>query len=146
MLIKTILKRSSFLFIVLAGILVGSIGYAAVSPMYSQKESGSNTNFPMNEFGESYGSAKDVPYEKLPDLIKAIGIDGKQGYVRKTELEGPNPKTPEEALALQAKDNTDRYINVYESDGKTIIDKYKILSASETLRISSERQKEKEQK
>ena len=127
--IKTVLKKSSFFIIILCCMLIGSIGYAAVKKIPPQESLASNPNFPQNESGETYGSSLDAtPYEKGPDLIKAIGVDGTIGYVRATELEGELPKSPEEALAMQAKDkaNGGREISLYKSDGKTIIGKFKI--------------------
>jgi hypothetical protein len=89
-----------------------------------------NPKFPKNDLGETYGSGLDSsPYERGPDLIKAMGIDGTIGYVRRTEADGPMPKTPEEALAMQAKQINPRYINLYECDGKTIIGEFKIGSS-----------------
>lgn len=90
-----------------------------------------NPKYPRNESGETYGSrAGNSPFEKGPDLIKAEGVNGVIGYVRYTELNGEEPKTPEEALALQAKGTAGRVVNLYESDGKTIIDKFFIGKGS----------------
>lgn len=43
--------------------------------------------YPVNANGESYGSTLlfDIVGEE-PDLIQAEGMDGTEGYVRKTEL------------------------------------------------------------
>lgn len=138
--IKSILKKSSFLFIVLAGTLIGVFAYAAAGNIPSRESlTGSNPNFPKNKSGETYGSARDVsPNEKDPDLIKARGINGKIGYVRATDLEEDEPKTPEEALAQQTKQTT-RVINVYESDGNTIIDKFEIRPGNINPREKSEK-------
>ena len=124
--IKAIYKKSSFLIFILSGMLIGSIGYASMNPIPPQESLAQNKNFPQNESGETYGSGRGVsPYEKEPDLINAEGIDGTIGYVRAAELDGEEPKSPEEALAQQAKE-TVRYVNLYKSDGKTIIGKFKI--------------------
>jgi hypothetical protein len=73
--------------------------------------------------GQTYGSASDAPsYEDEPDLIRAIGIDGTIGYVKKEELNGPMPKTPEEAVKLN--DAIPREIPLYDVDGETIIGKF----------------------
>ena len=97
-----------------------------MNPIPPQESLPQNPNFPRNELGETYGSGLDAtPYEKQPDLIKAQGIDGTSGYIRTTELDGEPPRTPEEALAQQA-NRTVRYVNLYESNGKTIIGKFKI--------------------
>ena len=72
-----------------------------------------------NAQGESYGSLADArtPAEE-PDLILAISDEGEQGYVEKEALNGPTPRTPEEAAQLSS---GPRVIPVYESDGTTRI-------------------------
>lgn len=80
--------------------------------------------YPQNEKGQTYGSALDAPsYEGEPDLIKAYGIDGTIGYVKKEDLDGPMPKTPEEAVRL-TKEAKPREIPLYDVDGETIIGKF----------------------
>lgn len=139
--ILSISKKSSFFLIVLVGFIIGICAYSygnANKLLPQNNMSVSNPNFPVNELGETYGSARDVsPYEKEPDLIKAMGVNGKIGYVRLTELNGEEPKTVEEALAQQAKKEV-RVINLYKSDGKTIIDKFEIKPTSEDLNKESE--------
>lgn len=111
-----------------------SIGYSADKkipaqeslPIPAQESLPQNQNLPKNESGETYGSGDLTPYERKPDLIKAMGMDGTIGYIRRAEADGPMPNTPEEALAIQAKQTNPRYINLYESNGKTIIGKFKI--------------------
>lgn len=94
---------------------------------------GPNPKFPKNASGETYGSGGGLsPFERKPDLIKARGVNGKTGYIRQTEADGDMPKSLEEALAQQAKREI-RVINVYESDGKTIIDKFEIKPASNEM-------------
>lgn len=125
--IHSVLKKSSFVLIILVGVIVGGSVYAGVNKILPQQSMAeTNTHLPKNAFGETYGSARDVsPYEREPDLIKARGINGKTGYIRLSEVNGEDPKTPEEALAQEVKDKG-REINVYESDGKTVIDKFVI--------------------
>ncbi|MFD0679412.1 MULTISPECIES: hypothetical protein [unclassified Paenibacillus] len=81
------------------------------------------TNYPKNENGQTYGFAADATsYESIPDLISAVGVDGTAGYVRKKDLDGEQPKTPEEALAIQKNRPVGgRDIPLYDVDGKTII-------------------------
>jgi hypothetical protein len=80
--------------------------------------------YPQNEKGQTYGSALDAPsYEDEPDLIKAYGIDGTIGYVKKEDLDGPEPKTPEEAVRL-SNEAKPREIPLYDVDGETIIGKF----------------------
>lgn len=124
--INSILKRSSFLVVIVAGMLVGTIAYGSANYILSNDKKKPSPNYPKNASGETYGSSLDAKEnEKEPDLIRAEGEDGTIGYVRLSELEGPAPKNPQEALALQAQ-KTDRYVNLYESDGKTVIGRFKI--------------------
>ena len=91
------------------------------------------SEYEVNENGETFGTGADAKYpEDEPDLVAALGDNGIEGYVRKTELDGETPSTPEEAIRLQeerkAKGNPPRIINVYESDGVTVIDTFTIGS------------------
>ena len=51
--------------------------------------------------GQTYGSAfaSSIIGNPQPDLISA-GKDGTSGYVKYEDLVGPQPKTPEEAIAM----------------------------------------------
>ncbi|MCX8131624.1 MAG: peptidase M56 BlaR1 [Clostridia bacterium] len=118
--VKVIYKKSVFLLILLVGILAGSAVYASIN-MIKQKD------YPKNESGETYGSALYAEnQEDEPDLIKAIGVDGTVGYVKSSDLTGDKPKSPKEALEKQNKMPSKKEINLYESDGRTIIGKFKI--------------------
>ena len=82
--------------------------------------------YSVNTNGLTYGTAGDAPYaEDLPDLMLAVGDNGKLGYVYTEEL-FKGPETPEEVMAYMASINNGTYvpavINVYESDGVTVID------------------------
>ncbi|OMF36881.1 hypothetical protein BK133_08145 [Paenibacillus sp. FSL H8-0548] len=80
-------------------------------------------NYPANENGQTYGSAGDaISSESEPDLISAVGVDGAMGYVLKKDIEGEQPKTPEEALAIQnSRPLGGSDIPLYDIDGKTVI-------------------------
>jgi hypothetical protein len=80
-------------------------------------------DWPVNARGQTYGSNIDVGPENEPDLILVEATNGKTGYSLKTDLDGPMPKTPEEALAWQEarKGQPPREIPVYLSDGVTKI-------------------------
>jgi len=80
-------------------------------------------NYPKNENGQTYGSAADAAsYETRPDLIRAVGMDGTVGYLLKKDIDGEQPNTPEEAIAMQnSRPPGGRNIPLYEVDGKTII-------------------------
>lgn len=132
--IKTFIKKSSFLFVLLIGVSAGSVVYGTVNSMLNQSAAPS-PNYPRNASGETYGSALSAKgQEKEPDLIKANGVDGTVGYVRSSDLIGTVPTSPKEALAQQNKAVSGREINLYESDGKTIIGKFKIDPGEVTMK------------
>lgn len=82
-----------------------------------------NINYPKNKNGQTYGSAADATSpETKPELISAIGVDGTEGYVRKQDIDGEQPKSPEEAIAIQnSRSPGGRDIPLYDVDGKTVI-------------------------
>lgn len=92
------------------------------------------TEYEVNENGETFGTCLDVIYpEDEPDLMAAVGDNGRKGYIRKTELDDDEMakcETPEEAVRIQEEreknGNPPRVINVYESDGVTVIDTFTI--------------------
>ncbi|BBH20258.1 hypothetical protein Back11_16030 [Paenibacillus baekrokdamisoli] len=94
---------------------VNIIGSLYISPK--------NMNYPKNKNGQTYGSAADATSpETEPDLIQAEGVDGTVGYVLKKDLDGEQPKTPEEAIAIQNSRPPGGYdYPLYDVDGKTVI-------------------------
>ncbi|MGX1829129.1 hypothetical protein ACWIE6_12790 [Paenibacillus taichungensis] len=84
---------------------------------------GKKTNYPKNRNGQTYGSATEATSpETEPELIEAIGVDGTEGYVLKKDLDGEQPSTPEEAIALQNSRAADgRDIPLYDLDGENVI-------------------------
>lgn len=89
------------------------------------------TIYPVNTDGLSYGSAMlaSTPSQE-PDLILAVGTNGKTGYVKYEDLYKDEPKTPEEAIEKQEQmlraGNTEKMIPLYEKDGKTVIGEFRI--------------------
>lgn len=87
-------------------------------------------NVDVNEKGEVFGSElflSDMGVE--PDLIKAVGNEGKVGYVKSDDLNyGDDVSTPDEALNFVAAQNPTRTIPVYMSDGETVIDLFTVYS------------------
>lgn len=86
-------------------------------------------DYEINENGQTYGSAPDSVYpEDFPDLISVIGDNGKQGYVYKEDYIGDLPDSPEEAEKIAEAQHNGTYeprtVNVYASDGKTVIDTF----------------------
>lgn len=124
---------TSFVFVV--GIAVGSLALHPTSANSNITEKATEKPmFPKNIKGQTYGSAADVKSSDAPDLIEAFGIDGNIGYVLKKDLDEDMPKSPEEAVArIQAKNLSGniRYIPLYESDGETVIGKFRIQSGRE---------------
>ena len=122
-----------------AGIIAGSFTFSSI-PALANKPSNSITvqeasspKFKVNKNGETYGSIKDVTVAgQEPTLILAEGIDGTVGYARFADMNGPQPKNPEEAVAYMKKmeNSVPRNIPLYDVDGKTVIGKYKIDAAS----------------
>ncbi|WP_062132671.1 hypothetical protein [Demequina aestuarii] len=81
----------------------------------------------VNENGETYGTDA---FDARPDLILAWATNGREGYIRRAELDaahGPMPTSPAHALEMQAtpppRPDT---IPVYESDGITVIGEFSV--------------------
>jgi hypothetical protein len=88
-------------------------------------------NFPKNRWGQTYGSDAMADSEAdAPDLIAAVGDAGISGYVRKTDLYGPDFRSPEEALAWESEMNRTggQVLAIYNLDGEKI----------DTLRLGTE--------
>lgn len=86
-------------------------------------------DYPVNQDGLTYGADKQellIDIEDCPDLQLVVGDNGFEGYCYKNELwDFSSPSCPEEALRLQEeRKNTNKIINVYKNDGKTIIDTF----------------------
>jgi hypothetical protein len=84
------------------------------------------TPYKTNANGQTYGTDGGEPGGPLhqPDLMAVQATNGKLGYAYATQLNGPTPTSPSQALA----DNNQatRTIPVYESDGKTQIGEFKV--------------------
>jgi hypothetical protein len=77
--------------------------------------------YPSDTDGD--GVISDSGDERFPELIQAAGDNGVLGYVRLEDLEGPQPATPEEAVAMSGET---RVIPVYAEDGETVVDTFTI--------------------
>lgn len=97
--------------------------------------------YPVNQNGETYGTADPrvrPELQEYPDLIYVKGEDGVFGYIRRSEAEGEQPKTPEEAVLYMERKEAEReaaraagqeyrrYVPIYEEDGLTIIGRFGI--------------------
>lgn len=88
-----------------------------------------HSEYEVNENGQTYGIGDANYVEDLPDLQLAEGDNGIKGYVYTYDLLYKDmPTNPEEAVALMESKANGTYvpkvINVYESDGVTVIDTF----------------------
>jgi hypothetical protein len=83
------------------------------------------TAWKVNANGQTYGVANS---HGAPDLIAAIATNGRQGYIKKIQLDAAgcsNVTSPAEAIKCQqAHSGTTSDIPVYNSDGKTQIGQF----------------------
>lgn len=84
------------------------------------------TPYKTNADGQTYGTDGGAPAGPLdePDLVAVIATNGQQGYVYASQLNGPTPTSPAQAVAEN--NQPARTIPVYESDGKTQIGQFKV--------------------
>lgn len=93
----------------------------------------SNKNIPdefkchINTKGETYGklAAEEISGQTL-DLIEAVGINGKTGYIRADDLR-PKFSSPQEAAQYNPEEHT---IPVYDKNGTVVIDSFPIVDAA----------------
>lgn len=95
-----------------------------------------HSEYEVNENGQTYGIGDANYVEDLPDLMCVIGDNGIKGYAYTEDfLYKGAAKNPEEAVAqMEAKANgtyVPVVIDVYESDGVTVIDTFTIGRNSE---------------
>ena len=82
--------------------------------------------YQINKYGETYGSSFYATTSEEPDLIKAIGVNGEEGYVKASDVDPKEPATPEEAIEYNKKYSGTRFIRLYNADGDEIIGEFKI--------------------
>ena len=90
--------------------------------------SGGTGIYGVNENGQTYGKiTNETDLMDCPDLIGAVGLDGTVGFVlSKDLLYSRTPASPEEAAALMNNKEhiQGRMINLYDSDGVTVIGQF----------------------
>lgn len=88
----------------------------------------------VNENGYTMGNATTEDSSEIRDLdfYSAIGVNGKKGYIRTSEMNGP--KTLDEAATY---DDSSKDIPVYASDGVTVIDTFHIYGPEESSSIDT---------
>ena len=87
--------------------------------------------YSVNGNGKTYGNGPYPAGEiQEPDLIRAHGVNGVEGYVKSSDM-SPSFSTPEEALAYQKEIEKVGYLSIplYESDGKTVIGEFTMFSS-----------------
>jgi len=136
------MKKKHIIAIIVAGIAVGSSTTVFALKNYDESIHSEDKNFSyewttpdynINKNGETYGSSFNIQYEEdFPDLILAEGEHGVTGYIKKTDLIEPPPKSPDEAVKMmeEYKKNSKepKRLNVYDKDGVTVIDTFVCLN------------------
>jgi flagellar basal body-associated protein FliL len=130
--------------VILLIIMFTSAAAAVVIPLM-------RNGFFVNENDQTYGSIKPpmpgddmrVTEENTPDLIACAGIDGTEGYCYRTDLDGEQPNTPEEASEYmkrledriaEMKITGEKYLRIiplYAEDGITVIGEFGISPPSD---------------
>lgn len=104
-------------------------GEAAAAPAATDQK------IQRNSRGQTYGSAAAITDDtKLPDLVSSIGTNGRQGYIKSSDIPA-TPKTKEQASTLpertdssgqRVRSGAPKTVPVYESDGTTVIGQFRI--------------------
>lgn len=106
--------------------------------------------YPKNAQGQTFGSAADAASpDQEPDLILVVATNGREGYVRKVDLDEANGQaaaesftSPEDALAWQeAEGRGDRSVPVYEHDGVTQVGTFLVLGGDNQRRVAEDEAK-----
>ncbi|MFJ2044477.1 hypothetical protein ACIOBL_12765 [Paenibacillus taichungensis] len=108
------------------GIGIGVYGWGAASANTSPSED--QMEVKINDKGETYGSFVYHDGKEI-DLVKAIGVNGTEGYIKNSDMNQDLPQTPEEAIQSMNEPKVDKYINLYDSN-ENIIGKF-LLESSE---------------
>lgn len=82
-----------------------------------------NTYYPLNKFGQTFGGDIKEITDQGPDLILAQNEEGLVGYVKATDMDPDPPTTPDQAASYQSKSF---FVPMYTSDGCTKIGEFKI--------------------
>lgn len=122
----------------LAGIIAVCLVCVIVLLCFNLQVQGSELKYKVNENGETYG--KQIPgSEEEPDLIACTATNGKDGYVKQTDMDkygGGNVKSPEEAKEYMNSCEDIIKIPVYKSDGKSVIGYFELEGTSVEVEAS----------
>jgi len=80
--------------------------------------------YPTNAAGETCGTHE--PLVEKPDLMAAVGRYGVHGYLRRSDIIGAPPETPEEAAAQTRRSLRGYTVPLYEADGVTQIGVFRV--------------------
>lgn len=82
--------------------------------------------------GKTYGSGlRDVYKNDMPDMISAVGANGREGYVKSDDLTIHNNKSSDlDGVVLKPGEEYSRFIPVYSTDG-LVIDKFEVYTECE---------------
>ena len=126
------LKLTTAIIALLVGAIAGIGVTAIVGGASTGNSSGSSKiSFPLNVNGQTYGSSLGVGLSAEPDLILAVGTNGRTGYIsRKTlwAVDGTDVTSPSQASAYMSRSTSARTIPVFEKDGTTVIGSFVIPS------------------
>ena len=89
--------------------------------------------YPTNAAGETYG--RDKPLVEEPDLIAAVGKHGVHGYLRRSDVEGTPPATPEEAEEQTKRSLRGYTVPLYAADGVTQVGVFQIGGGGGQMRM-----------
>jgi len=112
-----------------------------ISLLINENTEFTDVNEPISQINHFTGGEDFIKALAVDGLVKVVGIANVEGWVYARELRGEVPNNPEEALRQQqlrqelASENENNfiYINVYESDGVTIIGKFGVFILNEPL-------------
>lgn len=111
----------------IVGGVVGGVSYAAVLSVVEERPA---PQFEVNTNGQTFGSGLDARTpEEEPDLMEAIGNNGRVGYVLSADIRSPN-LTLEQVRAQLADAVPDRVVPLYAADGVTVIDTFTVQGTS----------------
>lgn len=116
-----------------AALAVAAVGGGAVFTATGQAAAPADAAlglpFALNANGDSFGSSLGLSPTQFPDLIEAYGDDGTRGYVRSTDLLGPDLSL-DDVLRLPSvngsRTTAAHQIPLYSLDGRTVIGTYTV--------------------
>jgi hypothetical protein len=114
--------------------LVGVTTYLMIIFNTEPKSNVAPPSYAVNENGQTYGEGPfQAGKDQEPDLIKAVGEHGEEGYIKNADVT-PTASSPEEALAKQKEIEKQGYQSVplYEPDGTTVIGEYRLYPSRTT--------------